>query len=269
MRRGIHSPASFLLPPSATDCANHESRARCHELRILARLEEGAKEEEGIASQDVGGNGRGGPTLQVRYRLMEDFMRLHAPSFELAWTTSIWASTKNDPFTFDFQRRILKVDYRYRPDSKGDPSRAFEIILCRFHKLHEIAPKLRIDLNARKPLFEERIGRMKAKHPDRPIRVLYILSIVDKQAWIWSFFPVFETLPARKEQYVRTATPASWLQDLKNHLEVGLIYDPNNVTSTTRGRLRRKGNKWIWAAEQDFGSTKEKTPGVEEQPEET
>jgi hypothetical protein len=201
---------------------------------------------------------------------MEDFMRLHAPSFELAWTSSVWTSTKNDPFKFDFERRILKADYRYRPDSKGDPSRAFEILTCRFHKLHEIAPKLRMDLNTRKPLFEERIARLKARHPERPIRVLYILGILDKQAWIWSFFPFFESLPASKERYVRNATTTSWLRDLRDHIEVGLIYDPNDMTSKARGRLRRKGNKWIWVAEQGFsGSTEEKTADVEEQPEET
>ena len=229
------------------------------------------KEEQGIPSQEVG-NSRGGPTLQVRYRLMEDFMRLHAPTFELAWTSSIWTSTKNEPFKFDFQRRVLKVDYKYRPDSNGDPSRAFEIVMCRFHKLHEIAPKLRMDLNTRKPLFEERIERMKAKYPDRPIRVLYILSIVDKQAWIWSFFPLFETLPASKEQYVRNATQASWLQNLKNHLEVGLICDPNNITSNERGHLKRKGNKWIWVAQAQAQTQQAKqsvTIDGEERPEET
>lgn len=201
---------------------------------------------------------------------MEDFMRLHAPTFELAWTSSIWTSTKHEPFKFDFQRRVLKVDYKYRPDSNGDPSRAFEIVMCRFHKLHEIAPKLRMDLNTRKPLFEERIERMKAKYPDRPIRVLYILSIVDKQAWIWSFFPLFETLPASKEQYVRNATQASWLQNLKNHLEVGLICDPNNITSNERGHLKRKGNKWIWVAQAQAQQAEQSvTIDDEEQPEET
>lgn len=225
-------------------------------------------EEEGIASHEIG-TSRGGPSLQVRYRLMEDFMRLHAPSIELAWTSAIWASTKSDPFKFDFQRRVLKVDYKYRPDSKGDPSRAFEILTCRFHKLHEIAPKLRMDLNTRKSLFDERIERIKAKHPDRPIRVLYILSTLDKQAWIWSFFPLFETVPMSKEHYVRNATASSWLQDLKDHMEVGLIYDPNNVASNTKGRLRKKGNKWVWVAEQGIGSTKEETVDVKEQPEET
>lgn len=224
-------------------------------------------EEQGIASHEIG-NSRGGPTLQIRYRLMEDFMRLHAPTFELAWTSSIWASTKHDPFKFDFQRRVLKVDYKYRPDSKGDPSRAFEILTCRFHKLHEIAPKLRMDLNTRRTLFDERIARMKAKHPDRPMRVLYILSTLDKQAWIWSFFPLFETVPTSKEHYVRTATSASWLRDLKDLIEVGLIHDPNDVASNARGRLRKKGNKWIWVAEQGIGSTKEETVDVNEQPEE-
>ena len=126
-----------------------------------------------------------------------------------------------------------------------------------------------MDLNTRKSLFDERIERIKAKHPDRPIRVLYILSTLDKQAWIWSFFPLFETVPMSKEHYVRNATASSWLQDLKDHMEVGLIYDPNNVASNTKGRLRKKGNKWVWVAEQGIGSTKEETVDVKEQPEET
>ena len=80
-------------------------------------------------------------------------MRLLAPTFELAWTSAIWTSTKN-PFKFDFQRRVLNVDYGYWPASKGDPSRAFEILACRFHKLLEIAPKLHTD--ARKGLTHDK-----------------------------------------------------------------------------------------------------------------
>lgn len=161
------------------------------------------------------------PAIGIRKELMYQWKRVHQYLLTRAFT---YAVLENGGLrNFDYSSKVLNVDLKYRPESRLNPGKTFDVTHASFEAVDDLAGAkagLRGALIAGQPQRSHQDSTFRSQHPDLYCGLLLVIYNIDNEYGEITPMPITAPLGG---PYDVQPNPL-WLPELQTKLHSGWVY---------------------------------------------